>query len=136
MVKMHMVYEGNLRCRLTHGPSGSVILTDAPVDNMGKGQAFSPTDLFAASLGSCMLTVMGIFAQKNHINMAGTTLDVEKEMVVSPVRRIGKVTLVFKMAPGIEPAKRAALEQAGLDCPVHQSLGADVETPSRFEYPD
>lgn len=136
MVKMHMVYEGNLRCRLTHGPSGSVILTDAPVDNMGKGQAFSPTDLFAASLGSCMLTVMGIFAQKNHIIMAGTTLDVEKEMVVSPVRRIGKVILVFKMAPGIDQGQRAALEQAGLNCPVRKSLGAEVETPSRFEYPD
>jgi putative redox protein len=136
MVKMHMVYEGDLRCRLTHGPSGSVILTDAPVDNMGKGEAFSPTDLLAASLGSCMLTVMGIFAQKNKINMTGTTVDVEKEMVTSPVRRIGKVTIVFKMAKGIDRNQRAALEQAGLNCPVHKSLGTDVQTPTRFDYSD
>ena len=136
MVKMHMVYEGGLRCKLTHGPSGSEILTDAPVDNMGKGEAFSPTDLLAAALGSCMLTVMGIAAQKNKVNMTGTTVDVEKEMVVSPVRRIGKVSVVFKMAWGIDKSKRGLLEQAALNCPVHKSLSAEVQTPIKFEYPD
>ena len=111
VVKMHLVYEGNLRCRLTHGPSGSEILTDAPVDNMGKGEAFSPTDLLAAALGSCMLTVMGIAAGRNNVDLTGTTVQVEKEMVATPVRRIGKITVVFKMATGIEPAKRAAGKQ-------------------------
>ena len=136
MVKMSMIYEGNLRCRLTHGPSGSEIVTDAPVDNMGKGEAFSPTDLLAAALGSCMLTVMGIAAQKNHVDLKGTTVHVEKEMVTAPVRRIGKVAVVFKMAKGVDPAKRPLLEQAALSCPVHKSLSQDVETPTRFEYPD
>ena len=136
MVKMDMIYEGNLRCRLTHGPSGSVLLTDAPTDNMGKGEAFSPTDLLAAALGSCMLTTMAIAAQKNNVELKGTTVHVEKEMVTAPVRRVGKVTVLFKMAKGIDKTKRALLEQAGLNCPVNKSIGAEVETPTRFEYPD
>ena len=136
MVKMDMIYEGNLRCRLTHGPSGSEILTDAPVDNMGKGEAFSPTDLLAAALGSCMLTVMGIEAQKQNVDLKGTTVHVEKEMVTAPVRRIDKVSIVFKMAKGIDKSKRALLEQVGLNCPVHKSLSVEVATPTKFEYPD
>jgi putative redox protein len=136
MVKMDMIYEGNLRCRLTHGPSGNQILTDAPVDNMGKGEAFSPTDLLAAALGSCMLTVMGIAAQKNNVDLKGTAVHVEKEMITTPVRRIGKVTVVFKMAKGIDKSKRALLEQAALSCPVHKSLSPEVQTPTKFEYPD
>ena len=78
MVKIQMVYEGDLRCSLTHGPSGSVISTDAPKDNMGKGEAFSPTDLAAAALGSCMLTVMGIAAKKHNIDLKGTTAEVSR----------------------------------------------------------
>ena len=83
-----------------------------------------------------MLTVMGIAAQKHHVDLKGTTVHVEKEMVTAPVRRIDKVTVVFKMAQGIDPGKRALLEQAGLNCPVHKSLSAEVQTPTRFEYPD
>ena len=83
-----------------------------------------------------MLTVMGIAAQKHHIDLKGTTVHVEKEMVADPLRRIGKVSVVFKMAKGVDPNKRALLETAALNCPVHKSLSADVETPARFEYPD
>ena len=136
MVKISMVYEGDLRCRLRHEPSGDVITTDAPVDNMGKGEAFSPTDLAAASLGSCMLTVMGIAAQKNQIDMAGTKAEVIKEMVTQPVRRIGKITVTFQMAKGIDQAKRALLENAAKTCPVHKSLSHDIEIPVQFNYPD
>lgn len=136
MVKISMIYEGDLRCQLTHGPSGDVIKTDAPVDNMGKGAAFSPTDLMAASLGSCMLTVMGIVAQRHNIDLKGTTVEVIKEMVTSPVRRIGKISVAFRMAKGIDPAKRGMLEQAAHSCPVHKSIHPDVQMPVEFIYSD
>lgn len=136
MVKMHMLYEGGLRCRLTHGPSGDQIATDAPVDNMGKGEAFSPTDLAAAALGSCILTVMGIAAQRHQINLDGATADVEKEMIAQPVRRIGKISVKIKMPKGISPADRQLLEHTGRHCPVHKSLHPDIEIPIVFEYSD
>lgn len=136
MVKMSMIYEGDLRCQLTHGPSGSKITTDAPVDNHGKGQAFSPTDLVGAALGSCILTVMGIVAQRHNITLTGSTVDVEKEMVVQPVRRIGKITVTIKMAAGIPIDKRSMLETAAHSCPVHKSLHPDIITPIQFIYPD
>src|ERR1700733_9892829 len=107
MVKISMVYEGQLHCTLTHGPSGSVIQTDAPKDNMGRGEAFSPTDLVAAALGSCMLTVMGIAAQRHNIDLKGTTVEVSKEMVTTPMRRIGTITITFHMASGIPEDKRS-----------------------------
>jgi putative redox protein len=130
-----MVYEGQLRCMLIHEPSGSVIHTDAPKDNMGRGEAFSPTDLVAAALGSCMLTVMGIAAARHNIDLKGTTVDVSKEMVTSPVRRIGSITVTLHMAPGIPQDKRTMLEAAAHSCPVHKSLHPDVQTPIQFIYP-
>lgn len=136
MVKINIVYEGNLRCRLTHGPSGNEILTDAPVDNMGKGEAFSPTDLVAAALGSCMLTVMGIVAGRHQINMDGAQVEVQKEMITQPIRRIGKIAVLIKMPKGIDPSKRNMLEIAAHSCPVHKSLHPDVEIPVSFLYPD
>jgi len=134
MVKMKILYEGQLHCSLTHEPSGSVISTDAPKDNMGKGEAFSPTDLVAAALGSCMLTVMGIVAAKHSIDLKGTTVEVSKEMVTAPVRRIGKITVTLHIAPGIPQDKRAMLEAAAHSCPVHKSLHPDVQTPIQFIY--
>ncbi len=136
MVKIDIVYEGSLHCQLTHGPSGKVIHTDAPTDNMGKGEAFSPTDLLAASLGSCMMTVMAIYAHRQHLELAGTRIEVLKEMVTQPVRRVGKVTVAFKMPAGLPLDQRAPLERAALACPVHKSLNHDVEVPVSFEYPD
>ena len=136
MVKIDIVYEGDLHCRLTHGPSGDVIQTDAPVDNNGKGEAFSPTDLLAASLGSCMMTVMGIAAKRQGVELKGTTIHVEKEMITAPVRRIGKITVAFTMCKGIPFDKREILERAAHACPVHKSLHPDVETPITFNYSD
>ena len=135
MVKMNIVYEGQLRCVLTHEQSGSVIRTDAPKDNMGRGEAFSPTDLVAAALGSCMLTIMGIAAAKHNIDLKGTTIEVSKEMVTSPVRRIGSISVTLRMVPGISQDKRAMLEAAANSCPVHKSLHPDVQTPIQFIYP-
>jgi putative redox protein len=134
MVKMKIVYEGQLHCGLTHEPSGSVISTDAPKDNMGKGAAFSPTDLVAAALGSCMLTVMGIAAARHNIDIKGTTVEVSKEMVTAPVRRIGSISVILHMASGIPQDKRSMLEAAAHSCPVHKSLHPDVQTPIQFIY--
>jgi putative redox protein len=134
MVKTHITYEGQLRCTLTHGPSGSVIHTDAPKDNMGKGEAFSPTDLVAAALGSCMLTVMGIAAARHNIDLKGTSVDVSKEMITAPERRIGSISVMLHMVPGIPQDKRSMLEAAAHSCPVHKSLHPDVQTPIQFIY--
>ena len=136
MVKIDIAYEGDLRCRLTHGPSQSVIVTDAPVDNMGKGEAFSPTDLVAAALGSCMLTVMGIAATRHNIHLEGASAELIKEMVTAPLRRIGKISVEIKMPKGIDLSQRALLERAAESCPVHKSLHPDLQIPVRFAYPD
>ena len=136
MVKIKIVYEGGLHCRATHEPSGSAIVTDAPKDNQGKGEAFSPTDLLAASFGTCMMTVMGITASRHNIDLKGTTVDVIKEMATDPVRRIGSVTVTLRMVPGIPADKRQMLENAAYACPVHKSLHPDVKTPIQFVYPD
>ena len=136
MVKINAVYEGNLRCKLIHEQSGSVILTDAPKDNMGRGEAFSPTDLVAAAMGSCMLTVMGIAAARHQIELKGTSVDISKEMITAPVRRIGTITINIHMAPGIPVDKRSMLENAVHTCPVHKSLNSEVQTPISFIYPD
>ena len=136
MVKIEMEYEGGLHCRLKHGPSGQIITTDAPVDNHGKGEAFSPTDLVGAAMGSCMLTLMGIYAERHRIDMKGTTMEILKEMVKEPVRRIGRLEVTVNFPAGIPKEHRHALEQAGLTCPVHYSLHPDIELPSKFHYPD
>jgi putative redox protein len=136
MVKINIVYEGGLHCSLTHGPSGSVISTDAPKDNNGKGEAFSPTDLMASALGACMMTVMGIAAVKHNIELKGSTVEVTKEMVADPLRRIGTIGVTLRMAAGIPKDKRAALEHAAHSCPVHRSLNPQVSTPIQFIYPD
>lgn len=136
MVKINIRYEGGLHCGLTHVPSGSQISTDAPKDNHGKGETFSPTDLVASALGACMLTLMGIVSQRHGIALEGAEVEVIKEMIQEPVRRIGKLTVTFKMPKGIPPKERAVLERAAMTCPVHQSLHPDIQIPVAFNYPD
>src|SRR5436190_3798228 len=99
-VEIDVVYQGELRCVAKHGPSKTELTTDAPVDNHGKGESFSPTDLVATALGSCILTTMGIVAQRHNIDLTGTRVHVVKEMVQQPIRRIGAlpVKLVFPAA--------------------------------------
>ena len=137
-VEIDLVYEGQLRCRATHGPSGTQIVTDAPVDNHGKGESFSPTDLVATALGTCMATLMGIVAERNKLDIAGTRVHVVKEMIQEPARRIGtlRVTIGVPADKGarLAPDDRKKLEAAALHCPVHKSLHPDIQTPIEFSY--
>ena len=131
-VSIQIQYEGELRCTAMHGPSGAVLVTDAPVDNHGKGAAFSPTDLVATALGTCMLTVMGIFAQRHEIDLRGTTVSVTKEMTSTPVRRILRLSSEVRFPLAENHPHRLALERAALTCPVHHSLHPDIEKPVTF----
>ena len=136
MVHIDITYEGSLHCNITHRPSQTKLVTDAPKDNGGQGASFSPTDLVASALGSCMMTIMGIVAARHQIDLKGTKVEVIKEMIQEPVRRIGKLTVTFQMAAGIPVDQRKLLERAALTCPVHQSLHPDIQIPVKFNYPD
>jgi putative redox protein len=131
-VQIDIAYQGQLRCQSTHAPSETQLLTDAPVDNHGKGESFSPTDLVATALGTCMLTTMGIFAQRHEIDLKGSSVTVLKEMVQTPVRRIARLTTELRLTVPKDHPHREALERAALTCPVHQSLHPDVEKPVNF----
>lgn len=135
-VEINIVYEGQLRCAATHGPSGATLATDAPVDNHGKGESFSPTDLVATALGSCVMTIMGIVADRHQIDLTGTRIHVTKEMIQQPIRRIGRlpviVTIPSDKAAKVDAADRAKLETAARHCPVHQSLHPDIDSPIEF----
>jgi putative redox protein len=133
MVEMQVVYEGELRTRATHGPSGSVLETDAPLDNEGRAERFSPTDLLAVSLATCILTVMGIFARRRGWKLEGARARVEKHMVTAPLRRIGRLVVEVEMPP-LPEESRAPLERVAHTCPVHQSLHPDVEVEIRLRW--
>jgi uncharacterized OsmC-like protein len=134
MVEISIKYLGDLRCEARHEPSGTVITTDAPVDNEGRGESFSPTDLAATSLGACMLTIMGIAARKQGVNLGDTQVKVLKEMTPKPPRRIAKLTVVFTIPLPASHEKRAMLEEAARNCPVHLSLDPGVEQEMRFDW--
>lgn len=134
MVEVNIEYEGSLRCNATHGPSGARINTDAPKDNMGKGEAFSPTDLVATALGTCMLTLMGITAQKHGIDLAGAKAKVTKEMVAQPMRRIGKLTVELHAPKVSNEEDQRRLQASAMTCPVHKSLHPDVQIPVTFHW--
>jgi len=134
MVEISIKYLGDLRCEARHEPSGTVITTDAPVDNEGRGESFSPTDLAATSLGACMLTIMGIAARKQGVDLGATEVKVLKEMTAQPPRRIAKVTVVFTIPLPASHEKRAILESAARNCPVHLSLHPDVVQEMRFDW--
>ena len=137
-VEINITYEGGLHCNATHGPSRQTLTTDAPVDNGGKGAAFSPTDLAATAMGTCMATIMGLVVQRNNLNLDGLQIQVIKEMTADPVRRIGslKTRLVVPRGKALSATDRAKLEAAAKVCPVKQSLHPDVKTPIEFVYPD
>src|SRR5215212_3075322 len=134
MVQIDIAYQGELRCQAKHGPSGATFVTDAPVDNMGKGQSFSPTDLVATALGTCMLTIMGIVAQRHNLDISGTKVTVTKEMVTQPIRRIGRLGVTIKVPRDLPEADRKRLENGALTCPVHKSLHPDVEQAISFQW--
>lgn len=132
MVKISTTYEGGLRCEATHGPSGTTLLTDAPVDNHGKGESFSPTDLVATALGACMMTIMGIVAERHAIDLVAMRVETVKEMTQAPPRRIAslRTRLMIPLPP--DHPQRSLLEQAALTCPVHKSLHPDIDAAIEF----
>jgi putative redox protein len=134
MVEIQIAYEGKLRCRATHVESGTELLTDAPKDNMGKGESFSPTDLVATALGTCLLTTMGIAAQRMQIDLSGAAVVVTKEMATTPTRRIGRLTVTFNVPVKLSAEQRQKLENAAMTCPVHKGLHPDVQTPITFNW--
>jgi len=134
MVNMSAVYTGTLHCRLTHGPSGSTIETDAPKDNLGRGECFSPTDLVGAALAACVLTTMAIVAKRDGVPFDGARAEVVKEMVAAPTRRIGALPVKVTMPKSIPSDYRAKLENAAHACPVHKSLHPDVKADLVFVY--
>jgi putative redox protein len=130
-----IIYKGNLRTEAIHLQSGSVIETDAPVDNHGKGERFSPTDLLATSLGACMMTVMGIKARDMNIDLTGTIIDITKIMAADP-RRVSEIKAVinFPSELHLDEKSRTILERTALTCPVQYSLNADLKTDIQFTW--
>lgn len=129
-----IIYQGELRCENTHLQSGTVIETDAPTDNKGKGERFSPTDLLCVSLGTCIITTMGIKAGDMNINLEGAKLEITKEMMADP-RRVGRV-IVKVILPQIEISAKdkTILERTGDNCPVQKSLHPDVKREISYEW--
>lgn len=134
MVSIQVEYQGDLHCKATHGPSGVELATDAPKDNQGRGEGFSPTDLVATALGSCMLTIMGIAARTQGIDISGATATVEKEMTTAPPRRIARLTVRIHVPHAPSATDREKLERAAHTCPVHKSLHPEIEIPIEFTW--
>jgi putative redox protein len=132
MVTLTTTYEGGLRCRASHGPSGTTLFTDAPVDNHGKGESFSPTDLVATALGACMMTIIGIVADRRNLDLAGMTVETEKAMTAAPPRRIASLKTRITIPLPADHEDRPALEQAALTCPVHKSLHPEIDAAVEF----
>ena len=135
MTKMLTIYKGNLRNEVTHLQSGTKILTDAPLDNHGKGESFSPTDLLASSLGCCMLTIMGISAQSYGFTLEGTKVETEKIMGTDP-RSVVEIKIDFHFPEGsnFTPQQKRIIESAAKTCPVANSLHPDLKKTINFNW--
>lgn len=134
MVQIDVRYEGGLRCHAVHGPSGRELATDAPVDNHGRGESFSPTDLVATALGTCMATIMGIVADRNGWNIDGTTMKIDKGMTSEGPRRIERLGVTIEMPPGLDERARQTLENAAHTCPVRLSILPAIDVPVEFRW--
>jgi putative redox protein len=123
-----IIYKGHLRCQATHLQSGSIIETDAPTDNRGKGERFSPTDLLCVSLATCIVTTIGLKAADMHIDLSDTKMEVTKHMLSDP-RRVGKVeiNIQFPSTLQLQEKERIIFQRVGDNCPVKKSLHPDVE---------
>ena len=135
---MHQIvvkYEGDLRTRARHLQSGNEIVTDAPIDNHGKGEAFSPTDLASAALASCILTIMGIVGERGGMELKGTRAEVTKDMSQNP-RRISSIHVKIYFKINFSDKQKKILEKAANSCPVHQSLHTDMQKEIIFNYPN
>ncbi len=135
MTKILITYKGNLRNEVTHLQSGTTIHTDAPLDNHGKGESFSPTDLFASSLGCCMLTIMGISAQSHGFNIDGTKIETEKIMGTDPRRIVEiKIDVHFPQGSNFTLQQKRLIEAAAKTCPVANSLHPDLKKTINFNW--
>jgi uncharacterized OsmC-like protein len=134
MVKITGEYQGSLHCAATHEPSGSTLVTDAPKDNQGKGEAFSPTDLVATAFATCVCTIMAMAARTRGVDLAGLRWEVTKEMSTQPPRRISRLQLTLRLPPAAREIPMEILERAAKTCPVHQSLSPEIEKPILFEW--
>ena len=137
MVDIYVEYQGQLHCRAEHGPSSAVLVTDAPVDNQGRGESFSPTDLIATGLGTCMATVMGILAKKRGYALEGVRVHVKKTMTNAAPRRIAELAVsitIPKSATDSVAGARGELEQTAHQCPVRLSLLEGIRVPVAFEW--
>jgi len=128
MVTITAQYEGDLCCTATHGPSSAKLSTDAPKDNEGLGRFFSPTDLMATALGTCVLTTMAIVARRHGLELKGATVKVEKNMNATP-RRIGRLPVELTVPGTFTAEQKKLLEAAAHSCPVHKSLHPDIDAP-------
>lgn len=135
MTKMRTVYLGNLRTEIEHIQSGNKIITDAPLDNNGKGEFFSPTDIFSSALGSCMLTIIGMAANTHGFNIDGTTLEIEKVMAANP-RRVAEIKIDFHFPAGshYSDKEKKIIEASAKTCPVANSLHPDIVKNINFIY--
>jgi len=127
MVEIRLTYEGDLHCSAVHQSSGSVIATDAPLDNNGRGEAFSPTDLVATALAACMATVIGIVAKRKEIDVTGMSISARKFMSDDQPRRISRIELDLQMPLPADHPDRKLLESAARGCPVHHSIHPDID---------
>jgi putative redox protein len=133
-VRVDVVYEGDLHCVAEHGPSGERLTTDAPADNRGRGECFSPTDLVGTAMGTCMLTIMGIAAADRGMDLRGARASIEKEMASRPRRHISRIAARITLPARLEPRQRALLEAVARRCPVAASLGPDCRVDLEFDY--
>lgn len=134
MVLIQVVYDGKLHCTAIHEPSGSIIQTTAPKDNMGEGNLFSPTDLFAASTATCIATVLGIYAARKGWNLEGMRINVSKEMSTTPPRRIGSLKTEIWIPGSFTDEEKVQIEKVAHTCPVHLSLHPDIQAPITFHW--
>jgi len=133
MHHIEIKYKGNLRTESVHLKSRQKLITDAPIDNKGKGEAFSPTDLTASALGSCMLTIMGITAESRDIDIIGTRAEIEKVMNNNP-RCIGQIIINIYLQIKLTNKEKQLFEKSALSCPVHRSLHPDITITTNFHY--
>lgn len=134
MVRIETEYQGDLHCTSVHTPSKTELATDAPVDNQGRGESFSPTDLIAASLGTCMLTTMGIVAKTLNFDLTEATVSVEKEMSSTLPRKVNRLMVAIRIPRTTSPENQQRLENAAHTCPVKRSIHPDIETPISFDW--
>jgi uncharacterized OsmC-like protein len=132
MVEIEVSYEGGLRCRAVHGPSKNELITDAPADNMGKGESFSPTDLVATALATCIATTIGIVAKRKGFEVPSMRVHVEKHMSTDAPRRIVRLPIKLWLPLPPDHPERRLIENTAHGCPVHQSVRADIEMPIEF----